>query len=235
MFATTLESTRPGFVGRLRSRQAGLPCGLLGRIVGRAMVKDTADANDRALAKLDLTQSRTILDVGFGQGRTAAILVQAGHHVIGVDPSPTMVSQATARNRAACRDGRASLKHGDGVTVPFPDDTVDAAVTAHTIYFMPDPAATIADIARVLKPGGTLVIACRTTEDDTADWMDPDVYRIRSTDEITAMLTAAGFQQIEHEQGPDSHHPVHLFTARLRGHPSTSPREDGRDTRTTPA
>ena len=233
MFATTLESTRQGFVGRLRSRQAGLPSGLLGRIVGRAMVKDTADANDRALAKLDLTQPRTILDVGFGQGRTAAILVQAGHQVIGVDPSPTMVRQATARNRAACRDGGASLKHGDGVTVPFPDDTADAAVTAHTIYFMPDPAATIADIARVLKPGGTLVVACRTTEDDTPDWMDPDVYRIRSTDEISAMLTAAGFQQIEHERVSDSHHPIHLFTARLRAHPSIRPREDQRDSRTT--
>jgi SAM-dependent methyltransferase len=206
---------RPGFVGRLRSRQAGHPSGLLGRIVGRLMVKDTAGANDRSLAELDLTKPRTILDVGFGQGRTAAVLVRAGHRVLGVDPSSTMVAQATARNRAACRDGRAVLHHGDGITVPFPDDSADAAITAHTVYFMPDPAATIADIARVLRPGGTLVIACRTSDDDTPAWIDPDIYRIRSADEITAMLRAAGFDRVVHEPGQPGTHFIHLFVARL--------------------
>jgi ubiquinone/menaquinone biosynthesis C-methylase UbiE len=191
------------------------------------MVIDTADANDRALEKLDLTQPRTVLDVGFGQGRTAAILVRAGHNVIGVDPSPTMVSQATARNRAACRDGRAVLRHGDGVTIPFPDNTADAALTVHTIYFMPDPAATIADIARVLKPGATLAIACRTLDDETPSWMDPGVYRIRSIDEINGMLTAAGLQTIEHERGDESKHSTHLFVARLADSPAPLTRDDG--------
>jgi SAM-dependent methyltransferase len=212
---TSTTDLRPGFVGRLRSRQAGHPRGLVGRIVGRLMVKDTASANDRALAVVDLTQARTILDVGFGQGRTAAILVRAGHHVLGVDPSSTMVAQATARNRAACRDGRAVLRHGDSITIPFADDSADAAITAHTIYFMPDPAATIADIARVLRPGGRLVIACRTSDDDTPAWIDPDIYRIRSADEITAMLRAAGFDDVVHEPGDTKTHFIHLFVARL--------------------
>ena len=212
---TTVMDRRPGVIGRLRSRQAGHPSGLLGRIVGRLMVKDTAGANDRALAKLDLTTPRTILDVGFGQGRTAAVLVRAGHRVLGVDPSATMVSQATARNRAACRSGHAVLHHGDGITIPFPDDSADAAITAHTVYFMPDPAATIADIARVLRPGGTLVIACRTSDDDTPAWIDPDIYRIRSADEITAMLRAAGFDRVVHERGEAGTHFIHLFVARL--------------------
>jgi SAM-dependent methyltransferase len=212
---TVATDARPGFVGRLRSRQSGHPNGALGRIVGRLMVKDTAATNDRALAQLDLTRPRTILDVGFGQGRTAAVLVRAGHHVLGVDSSPTMVGQATARNRIACRDGRAVLRHGDGITIPFPDGSADGAITAHTIYFMPDPAATIADIARVLRPGGTLAIACRTSDDDTPAWIDPNVYRIRSVAEITAMLHAAGFTAIEHEPGDAATHFVHLFVARL--------------------
>jgi ubiquinone/menaquinone biosynthesis C-methylase UbiE len=212
---TTTETARPGFVGRLRSRQAGLPSGLLGRLVGRLMVKDTADTNDRALAKLDLTHPRTILDVGFGQGRTVAVLVRAGHRALGVDPSPTMVKQATARNRAACRDGRATLRQGDGITVPFPDDSADGAITAHTIYFMPDPAATIADIARVLRPGGTLVIACRTSDDATPAWIDLHIYRIRSADEITEMLRVAGFDTVDHEPGDAGTHAIHLFVARL--------------------
>jgi ubiquinone/menaquinone biosynthesis C-methylase UbiE len=209
--------SRPGFVGRLRSRQSGHPSGPLGRIVGRLMVKSTAATNDRALAQIDLTRPRTILDVGFGQGRTVAVLVRAGHHVLGVDSSPTMVSQACARNRAACRDGRATLRHGDGVTIPFSDDSADAAITAHTIYFMPDPAATIAEIARVLRPGGTLAIACRTSDDDTPAWTDPNVYRLRSVDEITAMLCTVGFDHVEHEPGDAAAHFAHLFVARLAG------------------
>jgi ubiquinone/menaquinone biosynthesis C-methylase UbiE len=212
---TTTVSDRPGFVGRLRSRQAGHPSGMLGRIIGRAMVRDTAAANDRALAALDLTQRRTILDVGFGQGRTASILVRAGHTVIGVDTSPTMVKQATARNRAASREGRATLRHGDGITIPFPDDSADAAIAAHTIYFMPEPAATIADIARVLKPGGTLVIACRTSDDETPAWVDPEIYRIPTAAQIVTMLHSAGFDEIDHEPGDASNHQIHLFVARL--------------------
>lgn len=212
---TTTVRTRPGFVDRLRSRQSGLPTGLLGRLIGRAMVSATAGANDRAVAALDLSEPRTVLDVGFGQGRTAANLLRDGHRVLGVDASPTMVKQATARNRAACRDGRATLRHGDGVTVPFPDDSADAAITAHTVYFMPDLAATLADIARVLKPGGTLAIACRTSDTATPPWMDPDIYRIPSAAHIITMVHDAGFHQLEHESGDESNHDVHLFVARL--------------------
>lgn len=207
--------TRPGFVGRVRSRQSGLPTGVLGRIIGRAMEGATAESNDRALALLDLSQPCTVLDVGFGQGRTAANLVRDGHQVIGVDASPTMVKQATARNRAACRDGRVTLRHGDGITIPFDDAIADAAITAHTIYFMPEPAATIADIARVLRPGGTLAIACRTSDTPTASWIDPAVYRIPSAAQVIEMLHAAGFSEVEHRPGDTSNGDIHCFAARL--------------------
>lgn len=218
----TTVSARPGLIGRLRSRQSGLPSGLLGRIVGRAMEGATKDANDRALAALDLSQARTVLEVGFGQGRTVSDLISGGHRVLGIDASPTMVRQATGRNRAACRDGRATLRHGDGITVPFPDGSADAAITVHTIYFMPDPAATLTEIRRVLRPGGTLVIACRTSDTATPAWMDPAVYRIRPAAAITAMLLAAGFDQIDHQSGDKSNHDTHLYVARLASGPDTT-------------
>ena len=74
---STDTAARPGSMARFRSRQSGHPTGLVGRIFGRAMVKDTADANDRALAVLDLTAPSTVLEVGFGQGRTVAVLLDA--------------------------------------------------------------------------------------------------------------------------------------------------------------
>lgn len=66
--------TRPGVVDRLRSRQSGLPSGLLGRIFGRAMVGTTADHNDQALDLLDLSQPRTVLDVGSAKGAPSRYL-----------------------------------------------------------------------------------------------------------------------------------------------------------------
>jgi hypothetical protein len=64
------ESRRqPGSIGRLRSRQAGHPSGLLGRIVGRVMVKDTSAANDAALEMLRFDRPCTVVDIGSGQSR----------------------------------------------------------------------------------------------------------------------------------------------------------------------
>ena len=208
-------AVRPGAVARFRSRQSGHPTRLVGRIFGRAMVKDTADANDRALALLDLTAPRTVLEVGFGQGRTAAVVLDAGHHVIGVDPSTTMVKQATTRNRTACRDRRADLRHSDGTNIAFDDNSADVAFSVHTVYFMPNPTATFTEIARVLRPGGTLVLACRTSDTPAPTWMDPDVYRIPTASDLTAMLTAAGFHRIDHHTVDTAGYELHLLAAHL--------------------
>jgi SAM-dependent methyltransferase len=212
---TAHAAARPGAIARFRSRQSGHPSGLVGRIFGRAMVKDTADANDRALALLNLTAPRTVLEVGFGQGRTVAVLLDAGHRVLGVDPSATMVKQATARNRSACRDGRADLRHGDGTTIPFADNTADAVFSVHTVYFMPDPTRTLAETARVLRPGGTLVISCRTSDTPIPAWMDPGVYRIPTAARLTEMLTEAGFDRVDHHTVDAAGYELHLFVAHL--------------------
>ncbi len=207
------SSARPGIVGRFRSRQSGYPSGLVGRLFGRAMVKDTADANDRAIELLDLTQPSTVLEIGFGQGRSVAILLGHGHHVLGVDPSPTMVKQATARNRAACRAGRAILRRGDGITIPFPSHSADAALTVHTLYFMADPLATLTDIARVLRPGGRLVVACRTSDTPLPAWIDPDIYRVPTARQLIDMLHSAGLERVDHHVIDDATHPLHLLAA----------------------
>lgn len=154
MNTTTPSAAAPGRFGRFRSRQSGHPSGLIGRIFGRAMVKDTSAANDRALELLELSAQSTVLDLGCGQGRTLAELVRAGHRAVGVDPSATMVKQARARTRSACRRGDVTVLLGDGRTLPLSDDSIDQALTAHTVYFMPDPAATFAEVARALRPGG---------------------------------------------------------------------------------
>ncbi len=179
------------------------------------MVKDTGAANDRCLELLDLAEPRVVLEIGFGQGRTVAKLIGQGHCVIGAEVSATMVNQATARNRRACRDGRAELLRGDGKLLPFADGSADMAFTTHTIYFMPEPQATLAEAARVLRPGGRLVIACRVGDDKMPEWMDPDVYRIPTIEETTTMLGAAGFIDVCHTSGGTPLQETNWFTAHL--------------------
>ena len=122
------------------------------------------------------TPPSTVLEVGFGQGRTTAVLARPR------PPRPRrrcltdgMVNQATARNRAACREPDQRLS--DTATASQSRSPITPrtfAFTVHTVYFMADPAATFADIARVLRPGGTLVIACRTGDTPIPSWIDPD-------------------------------------------------------------
>ena len=126
-----------------------------------------------------------------------------------------MVKQATARNRTACRAGRADLRHSDGTTIPFDDRTADVAFSVHTVYFMPDPTATFAEIVRVLRPGGTLVIACRTSDTSIPAWMDPDIYRIPTAPQLTSMLTSAGFDLVDHHVVDTAGYQLHLFAAHL--------------------
>ena len=210
------DPSTPGWVGRFRSRQSGHPSGPIGRLFGRLMVKDTAAANDRAIELLGLAGPSTVLDVGCGQGRTLAALAHAGHRAIGVDPSPTMVNQARARNRRGCAAGAVEVVLGDGRLLPLADDVVDHALTAHTVYFMPDPASTFTDVARVLRPGGRFVVACHVGDDPLPAWADPEVYRIPTADHLHEMLVRAGFTLLDVASNADqAAWPTNWFVARL--------------------
>jgi arsenite methyltransferase len=203
--------TKHGLVNRIRSQQAGHPSGPLGRLIGKLMIKSTSASNDRALELLDLKESQTVLEVGFGQGRTTEIVLNQGHRVLGIEVSVTMLRQATARNRKACRDGRAKLVTGGGKLIPFDENTADAAFSAHTIYFMDDPQLTLAEIVRVLRPGARFVLASRTGDIEMPAWMDPNIYRIPTSAAIVDMFTAAGFVKVVRHDDEDPEHVVHWF------------------------
>ncbi len=94
------------------------------------------------------------LDIGCGNGAFTEMLVErcAPVSVQGIDPSEEQL--AYARTRPASRI--AQFRQGDAMALPFPDDTFDVAVMPLVIFFVPDPAKGVAEMARVVCPGGMI-------------------------------------------------------------------------------
>jgi len=103
------------------------------------------------------------VDVGCGNGAFTELLVDrcAPTQVQGVDPSEAQL--AFARARPAARVARFQV--GDAMALPFADDSFDAAAMALVIFFVPDPGKGVAEMARVVRPGG---IVCAYAWDITA-------------------------------------------------------------------
>ncbi|MGE0007524.1 MAG: methyltransferase domain-containing protein [Parvibaculaceae bacterium] len=92
------------------------------------------------------------IDVGCGNGAFTQLLAErcAPAEVQGVDPSEGQL--AFARTRPAAR--LAEFRLGDALALPFPADRFDAAVMALVLVFVPEPARGVAEMARVVRPGG---------------------------------------------------------------------------------
>lgn len=94
-----------------------------------------------------------VLDAACGTGRFTEQLAKAGHRVIGVDSSPDMLVRARERAPAA------ELRVGDLHDLPLDDGEAGAVVCALALVHMADLAPVLAEFARVLRPGGHLVIS----------------------------------------------------------------------------
>jgi SAM-dependent methyltransferase len=94
------------------------------------------------------------IDVGCGNGAFTEMLVDrcAPSEVQGVDPSPAQL--AFARTRPAAR--LAEFHQGDAMALPFSEGRFDAAAMALVIFFVPDPVKGVAEMTRVVCPGGTV-------------------------------------------------------------------------------
>jgi SAM-dependent methyltransferase len=133
----------------------------------------------------------TVGDLGCGTGQWSAALAPFVARVVAVDASAPMLHAAKRRLQ---RFDNVDLRRGDLEALPIDDGRLDAATLMLVLHHLPEPAAALAEVARVLRPGGRVVIADMLPH-------DRDVYRQQmghvwlgfSDDHISALLRDNGF------------------------------------------
>jgi arsenite methyltransferase len=114
------------------------------------------------VAHLDPKPGETVLDLGSGGGIDvflAARRVGPTGHVIGVDMTPEMIAKARANAEKAGLTGVVEFREGRLESLPVADASVDAVTSNCVINLVPDKAAVFREVARVLKPGGRMVVS----------------------------------------------------------------------------
>jgi SAM-dependent methyltransferase len=178
------------FDGWLVDRVARRPAGERARAVYGAT--DVHDFARRAiLDSLRLAAGDALLDVGCGGGLLLRDALAAGAAATGLDHSEEMV--ALARERAP----GAHVVHGSAERLPFGDGAFTAVSMSVVFFFLPDPAAALAECRRVLAPGGRLAVYTTGPElRGTPAAPEPVASHghFHSDDELAALATAAGFR-----------------------------------------
>lgn len=101
----------------------------------------------------------SVLDVGTGPGALAVeIARRADTHVVGVDLAPEMLATAGRRAAEAGVTARVRFVVADAAQLPMPDSSVDLVVSSLSLHHWADPAAILAELHRVVRPGGSVIL-----------------------------------------------------------------------------
>jgi ubiquinone/menaquinone biosynthesis C-methylase UbiE len=114
-----------------------------------------------ALEALELREGDRLLDVGCGTGAAVRAAAEVVERAVGVDLSPKMLAQA--RERAAGLPG-AEFVEGDSEDLPFGDGEFTAVLCTTSLHHYPRPEAAVREFARVLAPGGRVIIGDATND-----------------------------------------------------------------------
>jgi SAM-dependent methyltransferase/DNA-binding transcriptional ArsR family regulator len=163
----------------------------------RALHVDEAEV-ERALAELlPPPPLGELLDIGTGTGRMLLLLGARARRGVGIDASREMLTVARA-NLERAGLGHLSVRQGDMYQLPWPEASFDLVVIHMVLHFADDPAAAVAEAARVLKPDGRLILA------DFAPHGLEDLRREHahrrlgfSDEEVAAWFRAAGLARVD--------------------------------------
>lgn len=137
-------------------------------------------------ARLGLEPGETMLDLGCGAGRHAYEGLRRGARVVVLDREPAEVAGvravAAGMSQDEVRNGRAEMQVGgvvgDATTLPFRDGAFDKVIAAEVLEHIPADEVSMAELARVLRPGGWLVVTVPRFGPELVNWALSDAYHL---------------------------------------------------------
>jgi SAM-dependent methyltransferase len=132
--------------------------------------------------KLGVQPGDRLLDLGCGFGRHAFEAARRGASVIALDAGPEEVAQVRGTLAAMVEAGELTGDHpaaavqGDALALPFPDATFDRVIASEVLEHIPDDRAAMAELARVLRPGGTMAVTVPRAGPEAINWALSDEY-----------------------------------------------------------
>ena len=113
-------------------------------------------------AALAGTPGPRVLDVATGTARVPLLLAAQPWFdgvIDGLDLTPAMLAHAQAKIAAAGLAARVALRQGDAGSLPWPDESFDLVISLEALEFFPRPRRALAEMSRVLRPGGALIVS----------------------------------------------------------------------------
>jgi len=199
----------------LRTRlaaQLGHPRGLPGRVIGRRLNRANRPAVIVALDALEIPPAAVLADLGFGGGVGLELLLRRlrlDGQVHGVDRSATMLAAAARRFRREISLGQLALHQALIERLPLATASLDGAILLNTLYFITDLAGALNECARVIKPGGRLVIGLGDPDAMAREPLTAHGFQVRPISEVTSALHDAGLEVHQHRRlvgGEDAYH-----------------------------
>jgi len=184
----------------------------MGRFFLWAMNSSHSGLTDWGLKHVLIEKRFTILDVGCGGGRTIKKLAAIANEglVCGVDYAKGSVAASRGKNAQLIKAGRVEIRQASVSKLPFPDDQFDLATAVETQYYWPDLVKDMAEIRRVLKPGGTLIIIAESYKGGRYDKVKGLVMKLLRSTELSVsehreLFLTAGYTDVqifeEHKKG----------------------------------
>jgi ubiquinone/menaquinone biosynthesis C-methylase UbiE len=183
-----------------RARQLGRPEGEVGSAIAERLNAVNRGVNEAVFRRLGLKRGHWVLEVGFGNGRLLPVLMRQAEDIryAGIDISGTMVEEASRHNHALVAAGHAAFHHAPAEAIPLPDGAFDRAFAVAVVYFWAEPVKALAEVRRVLRPGGVSIVASLRPETAASmDFARPEFgFRVRDEGTLVGMHREAGFRRV---------------------------------------
>jgi ubiquinone/menaquinone biosynthesis C-methylase UbiE len=208
------------------ARQLGRPDGPLGRLVGRLLNRANGTAVTAAVEATGVTRGDVVADVGFGGQLGLRLLldrVAPTGIVHGIEISQTMLAQARQRFGRELSDGRLELHDATMDRLPLPTGSLDAVVSTNTIYFVAELHVGLTEIARVLRPGGRLVLGIGDPTGMAKRPFTKYGFTLRPISDVVQRVSEAGLSVVDHRRVGTDPEAFHLVIAErsTTGSPTT--------------